>query len=114
MGVPASMLPHSVSRIRPSTTTDDYSNTTLVYAVPPATSAAMAAWLQQDDRTEELSEGRDPRVQRWLMVTNDADVAALDRIVFGTLTFEVDGPPEPVYTPSGYHHTESTLRLVEG
>ena len=113
MGVPASMLPQTVTRVRPSTSTDTYGNTTYDYA-SPTSSTSMAAWLQQDDRAEPLADGRAPLEQRWLMVTNDSDVAGRDRITFGALTFEVDGPPEPAYTPAGFHHLEATLKLVEG
>jgi hypothetical protein len=113
MPIPDAMLPQTVTRVRPNTSTDTYGNTTYSYA-SPASSASLAAWLQQDKRTEPLSDGRAPLEQVWLMVTNDADVLGRDRIVFGSTTFEVDGPPEPVYTPAGYHHTESTLRVVAG
>jgi hypothetical protein len=113
MSVPAHMLPHTVTRIRPSTTTQ-YGNALPNYTVPPATSTTMAAWMQQDEREEEFAEGRDPLDQLWLMVTNDSDVLGLDRITWDGRTFEVTGPPAPVYTPAGYHHTESTLRIVQG
>ena len=114
MGVPSGMLPHTVTRIRPSSSPNTYGDDALDYTVPPATSTSMAAWLQQDNRTEELTEGRAPLDQRWLLITNESDVAGLDRIVWGSLTFEVDGPPAPVYTPAGFHHTEATLKVVEG
>src|SRR5262245_16415564 len=114
MGVPAALLPHTVTRIRPATTTDTYGSDLLTYTVGPATSTTMAAWRQQDNREEPVADGRDPLLQRWLMVTNDSDVLGYDRITFGSLTFEVEGPPKPTYTPAGYHHTESTLKLVSG
>ncbi len=113
MSIPAGMLPQTVTRIRPATSTDTYGNTTYDYGAGAST-ASMTAWLQQDDRAEPLSDGRDPLEQIWLMITNDADVLGRDRITFGTITFEVQGPPEPAYTPAGYHHTESTLRVVSG
>ena len=114
-GVPGRLLPHTVTRVRPATSTDIYGNTTYDYG-PAANRKDMAAWLQQNNRTEPLSNGRDPLVQDWLMVTNDPDVQGYDRIEWadGPLTFEVDGPPAPVSTPAGYHHTESTLKVVAG
>jgi hypothetical protein len=114
MGIPDGMLPQTVTRIRPSSSTNTYGDTAFSYIVPPATSTTMAAWLQQNNRTEEATEGRAPLDQRWLLITNDSDVEGHDRIVWGALTFEVDGPPAPVYTPGGYHHTEATLKVVEG
>jgi hypothetical protein len=118
MGVPGRLLPHTVTIVRPATTTDIYGNTTYDYGAG-ATRTSMAAWMQQNSRTEPLSNGRDPLVQDWLMITNEADVQGYDRIEWtdqagNNLTFEVDGPPAPVYTPAGYHHTETTLKVVAG
>lgn len=111
--IPAGLLPHTVTRIRPATSTDTYGNTNYNYA-SPTSSASITAWLQQDDRAEPLVDGRAPLEQRWLMVTNSQDVLGRDRITFGALTFEVEGPPEPAYTPRGFHHLEATLRVVAG
>ncbi len=117
-GVPAGLLPHTVTRVRPATSTDDYGNETYDY-VTAASRTTMRAWMQQDNRTEPASNGRDPLVQGWLMVTNNPDVRGRDRVEWtppsgAALVFEVEGPPAPVYTPAGYHHTESTLRVVSG
>lgn len=117
MGLPDSALPHTVARVRPATTTDSYGNTVRSYG-GSATRTNMAGWLQQDHRSEPRAEGRDANVQAWLLITNDSDILALDRIEWtgpnGALVFDVDGQPEPVYTPAGYHHTETTLRVVTG
>lgn len=111
--IPEHMLPHTVQRIRPATTTDAYGNAVRDYGA--GTSLNLTAWLQQDQRKEPLVEGRDANEQLWLLVTNEQDVLTLDRIVFGALTFEVFGPPAPLYTPGGgYHHTEATLRKLDG
>lgn len=110
MGVPDRLLPHTVTRVRPVTTTDAHGNATET----GTSEKSMAAWVQQDQRTEPRTDGRDPLVQLWLMLTNDTDVLGGDRIEWGGKVFEVEGPPEPVYTPAGYHHTESTLRAVSG
>jgi hypothetical protein len=56
---------------------------------------------------------------------NVADLDTDDRIEWptghpaGPLVFAVEGPPEPAYRPpaagaGGFHHTEATLRLLEG
>lgn len=114
MSLPAHLLPHTVARVRPSTSTDAHGNTVRNYTVPPATSANISAWVQQDNRKEPLSDGRAALEQLWLLMTNETDILGRDRIIFGSLTFEVEGPPEPVYTPAGFHHTEATLRKVDG
>lgn len=118
MPVPSRLLPHTVTIVRPATTTDTYGNQTFDYG-DDATRTDMDGWLQQNSRTEPLSNGRDPLEQSWLLVTNDKDIEGRDRVEWtdpagNDLTFEVDGPPAPVFTPGGYHHTETTLRLVAG
>lgn len=112
--LPAHVLPHTVSVVRPATATDDYGNVTRDYG-DAATRTEISAWMQQDRRTEPRDDGRDPLEQRWLLVANHADIQGRDRIEWTDHpTFEVEGPPEPAYTPAGYHHVEATLRVVAG
>lgn len=113
MGVPVGMLPHQVTRVRPASSTDAHGNATYDYGAA-ADRKVMPGWVQQDRRDEPRSNGRDPLEQQWLLVTNDADIQGHDHIEWSGPTMEVEGPPEPIYTPAGYHHTESTLRAVEG
>lgn len=114
MGIPDRLLPHEVTLVRPATSTETYGNTKYDYSVGVATRTVIAAWLQQDQRAEPVTDGRAPLVQKWLMLTNHADVRGRDRIEHGTLTFEVDGPPAPVHTPASQHHVEATLKAVAG
>jgi len=115
--IPAHLLPHTVTVVRPAASTDSHGNTVLDYGAG-ATRTQVRAWLQQDHRSEPLADGRDPLVQRWLLVTNHRDIHGRDRIEWSDMpgvTWEVDGPPAPLYTPSqGYHHLEANLRVVEG
>lgn len=113
--IPARLLPHTVTVVRPAATTDSHGNTVLDYGTG-ATRTQIAAWMQQDHRSEPLADGRDPLVQRWLLITNENDIQGRDRIEWDETpaTFEVDGPAYPVHTPAGVHHTEATLRVVEG
>lgn len=123
MAVPTILLPHTVTLVRPEITTDDYGSDQYDYG-DAATRTAITAWLQQDRRqiaTGTASEGRQTQDQRWLMVTNHADVRALDRVEWtsptgltGLTTFETDGPPEPAFTPRGFHHFEVGLRIIAG
>lgn len=116
MGLPAHLLAQTVTRIRPATSTDALGST--VYDYDVGTRTALAAWIEQQSRTEPLADGRDPLVESWLLMVNESDVDGRDRFEWeapaGTLTFEIDGPPRPVHTPAGYHHTEATLRAVAG
>lgn len=116
--VPAHLLVHEVVRVRPAQGTDGYGNTSRDYGAAAARKA-MRAWLQQDQRTEVLPDGRGITDQRWLMITNDSDVQAVDRIEWaghpqGAVVFELDGAPEPAYSPGGFHHLEVTLQVVDG
>lgn len=125
MGIPDHDLVHEVVVVRPAEATDDYNNTTYDYG-PAATRVTLApgsdnggAWLQQDQRSEPHPDGRDPLDQRWLMLANYSDIRGKDRIEWaghpsGAVVFVVDGPPEPAYTPVGFHHMEVTLEIVEG
>lgn len=114
MGVPDRLTPRTVTLVRPALVPDDYGNDKRDYSEGMATRTPIEAWMQQDDREEARSDGREAAIQLWLMVTNHPDVARHDRVEDGALTFDVEGPPEPVYTPAGFHHTEATLRVVDG
>lgn len=116
--VPERLLAQQVTVVRPATVVDAYNNTTLDYGAG-ATRTPITAWLQQEQRTEQFRDGRDPLDERWLMITNASDILGIDRIEWadhprGAVVFELDGPPEPAYTPSSLHHYEATLRLVQG
>ena len=117
MAIPAHLLPHQVVIVRPATATDAYNNTVLDHDA--ATRTTVAGWLQQDQRADYFPDGRAPVEQRWLLLTNHADIATGDRVEWaghpsGAVTFDVHGPPEPAYDAGSYHHTETTLRLLAG
>lgn len=116
MGLPAHLLSQTVTRVRPVEATDTYGSKTYDYEA--GTRTALAAWIEQQSRTEPITDGRDPLVESWLLMVNEADVDGRDRFEWtgpnGDLTFEVDGPPRPVNTPAGFHHTEATLKAVAG
>lgn len=114
--VPAGLLPQQITLVRPAQTVDGYGSTVQDYG-PAATRTVIEGWLQQDRRqavTGGTAEGRRPQEQSWLLVTNHPDVQALDRFEWNAVTFETGGPPEPVYTPRGFHHTEATLVIYTG
>lgn len=113
MGVPDRLLPHQVTIVRPAVSTDSYGSQRYDYGVG-ATRTTVAGWMQQDRRMEPRTDSREPLEQRWLLVTNHQDITGRDRIEWDGPTMEVEGPPAPVHTPAGYHHTETTLRAVTG
>lgn len=115
--VPGHLLPHTVTLVRPAITTDTYGSNVYDYGVA-ATRTSVRAWMQQDQRTRLSTDGAIPLQQRWLLVTNHADVQRRDRVEWtstaGPTVFELDGQPEPTYTPRGFHHTECSLIVVDG
>lgn len=123
--VPGRLLPHTVTIVTPATSKDGYGNTVYDYGAG-ATRTEAAAWLQQDQRTQVVAQGADPLQQKWLMVTNASPVNRRARIEWtgpaGAMVFELDGQPGPFYNPLAMaaaasadpHHTELTLRIVDG
>lgn len=108
--VPSALLIHSVTWIVPTTSTNSYGDTVRTYG----SGTTISGRMEQNKASEPLSDGRAPLIREWTLFTNQDGIAGKDRIVFGSLTFEVDGPPAPTYGASGFHHAEVALRLVEG
>jgi hypothetical protein len=115
LNIPENRLIHSVTRVRPATTTDSHGNTVYDYGVAAARKT-MNAWLQQNSGTEPLSDGRAPLIGSWLMLTNDTDVGGRDRIEWNSMVLEVDGTPKLAYTNASTvpHHAKTTLKIVSG
>jgi hypothetical protein len=117
--LPSHLLTEEVVRVRPAASTaDPIYGTTWDYGTA-ASRTVVTGWLQQDQRTETFADGRDVFSQRWLLMTNELDIDANDRIEWddhpaGTVIFTVDGPAEPASTPRGTDHLEVTLRVMEG
>lgn len=114
MGIPAHLMPQTFTRVRPATTVDRYNNTVADYGVAASRVTDIPGWLEQTSGTEPAEAGRDPLQRTWLLITNYTDVLGRDRIEVGALAFDVEGPPQPVYTPAGLHHYEIQLRVTEG
>ncbi|TMS00187.1 hypothetical protein [Nonomuraea basaltis] len=111
--IPARLLPLTVIKVRPATSTDRYGNTELDYGAA-ASRIAVAAWIDQASASEDTPNGRDVIVGVWKLITNHTDLDAADRIEWGSSIYELDGPAWPVHTPAGLHHLEARLRRVEG
>jgi len=117
--IPDSLLPHSVVKVRPVSSTDGYGDTAYDYGVA-ATRTTISGRVQQDQRSEVHDALRDATSQTWTLFTNHTDIRATDRIEWaghpsGSLTFEVWGPPEPAHAgPATAHHMEVTLMVRAG
>lgn len=116
MSLPADLLVHEVTRVRPTTGTTGWNTPT---ETGTTRTTGIKARLQQDTRAEVYLDGRAPAEQRWLMFTNETDWDRADRVEWsegpkGLLVFEMFGEPEPCYDREVLHHVEATLRIVDG
>jgi hypothetical protein len=110
-----------VTIVTPGSTSDRYNEGGVPDWVNPADQTAVSGWLEQQSAIEVLG-GRDAQVVGWLLfLPAGAPINAGDRVIvdpadyeLDASTFEVDGVPNVVSTPSGPHHTEVHLKLVEG
>lgn len=108
--IPTALLIHTVTWIVPSTSTDAYGNTKRDYG----SGTSIAGRMEQNRAAEPAIEGRDAADREWTLFTNQDGISQFDRIVFGSLTFEVQGPPAPEYGSAAFHHSEVALRRVDG
>jgi hypothetical protein len=106
------LFPHTLTVITPTIATDRYSNETLSYDVPPATSRTIGGFMQPNVSTENTVD-RSAVTYAYVVYTNDS-LDARDRVIWEGHTFEVDGPPRRWDTPAGAHHYETYLRVTEG
>lgn len=106
------LLVHDVTILTPGTQADRYGGTDKRW--DNAEEATVKGWVAQQSRSE-VTDGREAQVSGWVLYLDpDATVTGKDRIVWEGITFEVDGPPNPAWTPRGLHHYEVPLRAVTG
>lgn len=103
--------PHTLTVLAAGTSTDSRGDEVLTFS-----ESTVRGWIQQIRRPPEETLGdRDERVSRWtLLSTETPNLTALDRITWNEKAFQVDGQPDHLTTPRGYHHTEALLVLMEG
>jgi head-tail adaptor len=108
------MMTQSVTIDRAATTTDRYGNTIPNWSSVTQTSAT--AWIAQ--RSADEIRNATGETSEWVgYFPAGTDVLAEDRITYGSIVFEVAGPPNQARTPwngAAVHHVEAALRLVEG
>lgn len=105
------IFPHQFTYIVPAVSTDIFHNASRDYS--GTVSGPVAGWLQQNSRNELRLEGRDPAVGGWTLFTLTS-LNRYDRVLWSGFIFEVEGQPNPLYTPAGLHHYEVSLYTVEG
>ncbi|GGQ81283.1 phage head completion protein [Streptomyces flaveolus] len=115
-----SVLPHLVEVEHPATRTDRYGNEVADWTPGQTVRTAVWAWVQQNMSSED-NDQRAAQLGEWTLLCNPIDatgqpltVYGADRVHWGALRFEVNGPPGPAYTPTELHHYEIRLKTVEG
>lgn len=115
--VPAYLLTRTVVVVKPVITVDAYNSPDYDYG-PAASRVTIDAWLQQDERQRVAVTGARPLRERWTLITNSTEIERRDHIEWsspqGFKVFELDGQPEPTYTPGGVHHFEVALVRIDG
>jgi hypothetical protein len=103
-----------VTILAPQSRTDRYGDV-VVDDWTNASSTRARGWLARLSAQEVLDAGRDANVTGWkLYLPPGTAIAANNRVVADGTTYEVDGPPLEAKRPTGTHHLEVLLRLVEG
>lgn len=117
------LFPHTVTRVRPSESTDTYGNTVLDYSTPVSTASVSGRLIAKTtDRFFDVvqpAKGRDAEIETWEFLTNESDFLPDDQLQWvhpsrGAITFEVEGQPMPRYARGDFHHMKIQLRIVEG
>lgn len=103
-----SLMTRDILIRRPSQTTDLVGDTVLDWNTP--VDVVAKAYIETDaTREEEFIRASEERIFK-VFVPPETDVEASDRIVWGSLTMEVVGPPMERWTPDGLHHKEVLAR----
>lgn len=111
------LMVHPVTIVHAATTTDRYGNTTKDWTT--ATRTTTNGWVSRATQLEDHTDGREAEVSTWkAYLPAGTAVDGGDRLEWNPtgslITFEVDGPPLPAFTPRGLHHIEAQLRVAEG
>lgn len=105
--------PHTVTRLRPPLVEDRRGDERRDWPNAEAT-PDLRVWVQQRSATEQVDATRDEQRTSWLMFSGVNDWLTTDRVLWQGRTFEVDGEPQVLQTPRGFHHVEVSLLRVAG
>lgn len=107
-----SLLVHDVTILTAPTTTDARNDAVKDWA--NATSATIKGWVSQRSGIEDHDQ-REAQVSTWILYLHpEASITGANRVTWAGITFEVDGPVNPAWSPRGEHHLEVPLRVVAG
>jgi hypothetical protein len=106
-------LLHELTWRQPGVRTDGNGDEVPDWTPAAVTDATIRGFIQPVGQREVI-DGRAAQIGDWLLVTDEEEVDGADRIVWGSRTFEVLGPPAVYTTARGFHHSEAQLREVNG
>jgi hypothetical protein len=107
-----SLLVHDVTILTPGSDTSRYGDTVKDWST--ATSTTVKGWVSQRNAAEDRDH-REAQISGWvLFLHSDTTITGFDRVTWSGITFEVDGPVNPAWSPRGEHHLEVPLRVVTG
>jgi head-tail adaptor len=111
--IDADLLPHTITVITPTLTTDSYGNTVQSWATPAE--RQVIAYVRPAPASEDIVD-RNTVTAVWQVHTNDQAITALNRIRHNGVVYEVDGRPLTWdKAPDGKTgHTKLLLRRVDG
>jgi hypothetical protein len=105
----------TVTRQRAQTSTDARNNVGPDWSLTPVSVTLTGCRVQPISSDEVMDNRYESDVRFRLLAPLGSDVTFLDRIVYGTTTYEVAGAPEPHRSPLGSaNHDEIPLRRVSG
>lgn len=105
--------PHTVTRLRAPLSEDRRGDLRRDWTAAVET-PGLRVWVQQRSAAELIDATRDEDRSSWLMFSGVNDWQTADRVVWQGRTYEVDGEPNVLETPRGFHHVEAVLLRVAG
>ena len=107
-----SLLVHDVGIVTAGTTTSRYGDAEKDWST--ATTSTVKGWVSQRSAAEDRDH-REAQASDWILYLHPGTtITPFNRVTWSGITFEVDGPVNPAWSPRGEHHLEVPLRVVAG
>lgn len=106
------LLVHDVTILTATSSESRYGDTEKNWTDP--TESTVKGWVSQRSQLEDHDQ-REAQVSDWVLFLHpDATISGANRVRWEGITFEVEGPVNPAWSPRGVHHLEVPLRVVTG